>query len=69
LTNAPRRATFAQMNKNSLHKRTNFGPGGLSCPCCRLSKSIKESRTIANRITRRKDKKNLKKEVDGGESI
>jgi hypothetical protein len=57
------------MNKNSHHKRTNFGPGGLSCPCCRLSKSIKESRTVANRITRRKNKIELKKDVDSGESI
>lgn len=47
----------------------NFGGGGIKCPCCRLSHSIKESRTKLNRVLRRKSKQNVEKEVDSGDSV
>jgi cytochrome c-type biogenesis protein CcmH/NrfF len=56
-------------NKSKAHTRNNFGGGGIKCPCCRLSNSIKESRTKLNRALRRKSKQNSEKEFDSGESV
>jgi hypothetical protein len=50
-------------NTKRIHTKAINGPGGLQCDCCRMTRSAKESRTIHNRIIRRRANIDLKKIV------
>jgi hypothetical protein len=44
------------MNENKEATKAVRGPGGIKCSCCRASKTIKEARTLHNRILRHRMK-------------
>ncbi len=51
------------MNTNKIRTKAVCGPAGINCPCCRMSRtSVKEARTLHNRIIRRRANIELKKE-------
>lgn len=44
------------MNENKEATKAVRGPGGIKCSCCRASKTVKEARTLHNRILRHRMK-------------
>lgn len=47
---------YYNMNENKEATKAVRGPGGIKCPCCRASKTVKEARTLHNRILRHRTK-------------